>query len=83
MNRRGRTLLLMIPLIVLMVPVVHGQQGAPSTTTRAFSSGWEVRAGPGNSSLFTAPGVAHCGGGAGPAPSRPPDALLAWVEGGF
>ena len=32
--------------------------------------------------LFMAPGVAHCGGGAGPAPANPIDALLAWVEDG-
>ena len=30
--------------------------------------------------LFMAPGVAHCGGGAGPAPTGVIDALLAWVE---
>ena len=32
--------------------------------------------------LFMAPGVAHCGGGAGPAPSGQLQALLAWVEDG-
>lgn len=32
--------------------------------------------------LFMAPGVAHCGGGAGPAPANQMDALLAWVENG-
>jgi tannase/feruloyl esterase len=32
--------------------------------------------------LFMAPGVGHCGGGAGPAPSGQLDALLAWVEDG-
>lgn len=32
--------------------------------------------------LFMAPGVAHCGGGAGPAPSGQLEALLAWVENG-
>jgi hypothetical protein len=32
--------------------------------------------------LFMAPGVAHCGGGAGPAPFGQLDALLAWVEDG-
>jgi feruloyl esterase len=32
--------------------------------------------------LFMAPGVAHCGGGAGPAPSGQLEALLAWVEEG-
>jgi feruloyl esterase len=32
--------------------------------------------------LFMAPGVAHCGGGAGPAPTGLLDALLAWVEDG-
>src|SRR5262252_9942392 len=32
--------------------------------------------------LFLAPGVAHCGGGAGPAPSGQLEALLAWVEDG-
>ena len=32
--------------------------------------------------LFLAPGVAHCGSGAGPAPSGVLDALLSWVEDG-
>jgi hypothetical protein len=32
--------------------------------------------------LFMAPGVGHCGGGAGPAPTGQVDALLAWVEDG-
>jgi hypothetical protein len=32
--------------------------------------------------LFMAPGVAHCAGGAGPAPTRQLEALLAWVEEG-
>jgi len=32
--------------------------------------------------LFLAPGVGHCGGGAGPAPAGVLDALLLWVEGG-
>jgi hypothetical protein len=32
--------------------------------------------------LFMAPGVAHCGGGAGPAPVDQREALLAWVEEG-
>lgn len=32
--------------------------------------------------LYMAPGVAHCGGGAGPAPWGQLDALLAWVENG-
>jgi hypothetical protein len=32
--------------------------------------------------LFMAPGVAHCGGGAGPAPAGQLEALLAWVEDG-
>jgi hypothetical protein len=32
--------------------------------------------------LFMAPGVAHCGGGQGPAPSGQLEALLAWVEEG-
>jgi feruloyl esterase len=32
--------------------------------------------------LFLAPGVGHCGGGAGPAPSGQLEALLAWVEDG-
>jgi feruloyl esterase len=32
--------------------------------------------------LFMAPGVAHCGGGSGPAPAGQLDALLAWVESG-
>ena len=32
--------------------------------------------------LFMAPGVAHCAGGAGPAPVRQLEALLAWVEDG-
>jgi hypothetical protein len=32
--------------------------------------------------LFMAPGVSHCGGGTGPAPSGQQEALLAWVEEG-
>lgn len=32
--------------------------------------------------LFMAPGVGHCGGGTGPAPSGQLEALLAWVEEG-
>ena len=32
--------------------------------------------------LFMAPGVGHCGGGAGPAPSGQLEALLSWVEDG-
>ncbi len=32
--------------------------------------------------LFMAPGVGHCGGGAGPAPTGLMEALLAWVEEG-
>jgi len=32
--------------------------------------------------LFMAPGVGHCGGGAGPTPSGQLDAVLAWVEQG-
>jgi feruloyl esterase len=32
--------------------------------------------------LFMAPGVGHCGGGPGPAPSGQLQALLAWVEEG-
>jgi feruloyl esterase len=32
--------------------------------------------------LFMAPGVAHCGGGTGPAPSGQFDAVLKWVEEG-
>ncbi len=32
--------------------------------------------------LFLAPGVGHCGGGAGPAPAGQLEALLAWVEDG-
>jgi len=32
--------------------------------------------------LFMAPGVEHCGGGSGPAPTGQLDALLAWVEEG-
>ncbi|HKE83582.1 MAG TPA: tannase/feruloyl esterase family alpha/beta hydrolase [Vicinamibacterales bacterium] len=32
--------------------------------------------------LFMAPGVAHCAGGAGPAPTGQLEALLAWVEDG-
>jgi feruloyl esterase len=32
--------------------------------------------------LFLAPGVAHCGGGPGPAPTGQLDALMAWVEDG-
>ena len=30
--------------------------------------------------FFLAPGVAHCGGGAGPAPTGTIEALLTWVE---
>ena len=33
--------------------------------------------------LFLAPGVGHCGGGAGPAPTGLLDALLSWVEDGM
>jgi feruloyl esterase len=32
--------------------------------------------------FFLAPGVGHCGGGAGPTPTNQLDALLAWVEDG-
>lgn len=32
--------------------------------------------------LYMAPGVAHCGGGAGPAPYGQLDALVSWVENG-
>jgi hypothetical protein len=32
--------------------------------------------------LFMAPGVGHCGGGAGPAPTGQMEALLSWVEDG-
>jgi feruloyl esterase len=32
--------------------------------------------------LFMAPGVGHCGGGAGPAPTGTLEAILAWVEDG-
>jgi feruloyl esterase len=32
--------------------------------------------------LFLAPGVGHCGGGAGPTPTGQLEALLAWVEDG-
>jgi feruloyl esterase len=32
--------------------------------------------------LFMAPGVGHCGGGAGPSPTGQLEALLAWVEDG-
>ena len=32
--------------------------------------------------LFLAPGVGHCGGGAGPAPTGQMEALVAWVENG-
>jgi hypothetical protein len=32
--------------------------------------------------LFMAPGIGHCGGGAGPAPTGQLEALLAWVEEG-
>src|SRR5262249_38750856 len=32
--------------------------------------------------LFMAPGVGHCGGGSGPAPTGTLEALLAWVEEG-
>ena len=30
--------------------------------------------------LFMAPGVGHCGGGAGPSPTGQLEALIAWVE---
>jgi feruloyl esterase len=46
----------------------------------------QAMGGPKNTSefmrLFMAPGVGHCGGGAGPAPSGQLEALLAWVEEG-
>jgi hypothetical protein len=32
--------------------------------------------------LFLAPGVAHCAGGPGPAPTGVLDAVIAWVEDG-
>ncbi|MEV1121367.1 tannase/feruloyl esterase family alpha/beta hydrolase [Actinosynnema sp. NPDC049800] len=32
--------------------------------------------------LFLAPGVEHCGGGSGPAPTNPLGALVDWVEHG-
>jgi feruloyl esterase len=32
--------------------------------------------------FFLAPGVGHCGGGAGPTPTGQLEALLAWVEEG-
>jgi feruloyl esterase len=32
--------------------------------------------------LFMAPGVGHCGGGTGPAPTGTMEALVSWVEGG-
>jgi hypothetical protein len=32
--------------------------------------------------LFLAPGVAHCAGGAGPAPDNPLNAVIDWVEHG-
>jgi hypothetical protein len=32
--------------------------------------------------VFMAPGVGHCAGGAGPAPTGQMDALLSWVEDG-
>jgi len=32
--------------------------------------------------LFMAPGVGHCGGGTGPAPTGTMEALVAWVEEG-
>ena len=32
--------------------------------------------------LFMAPGVGHCGGGAGPAPTGQMEALVSWVEDG-
>lgn len=33
--------------------------------------------------LFLAPGVAHCAGGVGPAPTGQLDALVSWVESGI
>lgn len=48
---------------------VHERSGGPAKTAQ-FAR------------LFMAPGVAHCGGGAGPAPSGQFDAVVKWVEEG-
>jgi len=48
---------------------VQKQMGGPEKTSQFMR-------------LFMAPGVGHCGGGSGPAPSGQQEALLAWVEEG-
>ena len=48
---------------------VQQQMGGPQKTSQFFR-------------LFMAPGVGHCGGGTGPAPSGQLEALLSWVEEG-
>jgi Tannase and feruloyl esterase len=48
---------------------VQQQMGGPQKTSELMR-------------LFLAPGIAHCGGGAGPAPTGQLEALLAWVEDG-
>jgi hypothetical protein len=48
---------------------VQAQMGGPKKTSEFMR-------------LFMAPGVAHCAGGAGPAPTGQLEALLAWVEEG-
>jgi len=48
---------------------VQKQMGGPEKTSQFMR-------------LFMAPGVGHCGGGSGPAPSGQQEALLEWVEKG-
>ncbi len=48
---------------------VQKQMGGPEKTSQFMQ-------------LFMAPGVGHCGGGAGPAPSGQLEALLSWIEEG-
>ena len=48
---------------------VQGEMGGPKKTAEFMR-------------LFMAPGVGHCGGGSGPAPTETLDALLTWVEDG-
>jgi hypothetical protein len=48
---------------------VQKQMGGPEKTSQFIR-------------LFMAPGVGHCGGGSGPAPSGQQEALLSWVEEG-
>lgn len=67
----------------------HGwadQQTTPHGTVDYFERVVEQMGGRRHTSrfmrLFMAPGVAHCGGGNGPAPTGLLDALVAWVEEG-